>query len=128
MSRQTRRDRRSLDRQQRRAAANERIGHEMAWWFYFEPITLPGICVVLAAAAGWWTWTHVNHRHIAAALAGLGVLLLVGYAGWIARNGVHRRMMAVARGREINRGMWHLIGAAGVALVAAGLALMRSAL
>lgn len=128
MSRQTRRDRRQLDASQRRRAANERIGHETAWLYYWGPKVRTVAPVAAAAVGGWWVWTHVSHARIGAVLAGLGVLLLVAYSAWIARNGLHARMMAVARGREINRAMWHLIGAGGVCLVAAGLMLLRASL
>ncbi len=129
MSRQTRRDRRLLDEQQQRAAANKRIGHELAWWIIFgAPAVRWALMLGLPVAAGWWVWTHVDHRHIALALGGLGIVLLVAYAGWIMRNGLHARMMAVARGREINRAMWHLIGGAGALLFAGAIALLRSSM
>jgi polyferredoxin len=74
----SRRERRDLDRQQRRAAANRRIGHEMAWWYYWEtPIKTVTTAAVLGVG-GWLLWTRVDHRHIAAAVAAVGAVVLFG--------------------------------------------------
>lgn len=117
-----RRDRRQRDRDQRRAAANRRIGHDMAYWY--EGARIGGPVVTLLAVAGGvaWVWFNVDHRRISLVLFGLGVFCAVVYAAWFAMSGnTHARMMRAARGQTHMLSMWwHCIALAAVMLVAAG--------
>jgi hypothetical protein len=73
MSRSTR----QLDRQQRRYAANKRIGYEHAYAIVAAPYV--GF-LASAAAAGLgaaWLWRNVDHGMVASVLAGVGGLCLI---------------------------------------------------
>lgn len=129
MSRQTRRDRRDLDYAQRRAAANKRIGHDLAYTIYWWELLRWPLAAGVVVAALWWVWTHVAHGTIAAVLAVLG-LGAVSTSGWFLSRGgfsTQQRVTAIAHGREINRSMWWMVAAGGVLLLAAAVAVVKVA-
>lgn len=115
------RSRRELDKQQRRAAANRRIGHDMAYAYFWGP-TL-GIVVAVAAvgAAGWYVWTRVDHGTIAGVAGAAGVVLVAAWAVWESVTGGRQaRMMRAATGRARSKAM-PLVGLAGVLLLVGGI-------
>jgi len=128
MTRHARRAQRQISEERRRAAADREIGRQLAWFYYWEPTVKRTVPAVLLAAACWWVWVHVSHATIALVLTSIGVLALVAYGVWLARNGAHARVMAVARGQQINRSVWHLVAAGGALLIAGGIALLRVSL
>jgi hypothetical protein len=121
------RSRRDLDRTQRRAAANRRIGHEMAWlYFWARPLGIMAVLIALTAG-GWFLWTRVDHADIAAAAGSLGIALLMAYGAWLMATGsAYQRSIRAARGARRGSAM-HLLGFAGALLVAAAIALWSQA-
>jgi hypothetical protein len=116
-----RRDRRQRDRDQQRAAANRRIGHDYAYTILLGPHIARMIGVVVLAGGGWWVWTHVDHRRISLVVAALGMVCALAYAVWFARAGnAHSRMMKRAQGEILTAPIWwHLVAVAAVLLFAA---------
>ena len=120
------RDRKQRDRDQRRAAANRRIGHELAWAYYWESELKFAVLVVALGAAGWFLWTRVDHHLIAGVAGGLGVLLFAAWLVWFARSrSLYVRSMRVANGGTATTAWW-LTGAAGLVLIAAAVVLWRN--
>lgn len=116
-----RRDRRQRDRDQQRAAANRRIGHDYAYAIVGGPFVAKVVGLLALAAGLWWTWLHVDHRRISLVIFALGLLCVLVYAGWFIRAGSnHARMMQRATGQiPSSPWLWHLLALAGVLLMAA---------
>ena len=117
-----RRDRNQLDRTQRRAAANRRIGHDHAYLIVVWPVVSKVLAAAVLAAGLWWTWLNVDHHRISVVLYALATLCALVYAVWFARAGnAHARMMRAAQGEILTLSMWwHLVAVAAVCLFAAG--------
>jgi hypothetical protein len=114
-----RRDEREIRRQRRLAAADRRIGHDMAYWYEFGPLIVKGIALVVPTAAAAWVWFNVDHRVIGLVAGTTGLAMLFAYiASTIASTGPNARMMSRATGRRARPVWWHGVGAAGVLLVA----------
>lgn len=112
------RTRREADAQQRRFAANRRIGHDMAYVYFWAPVVKTVAVLVAAAAAGWYVWTRVD-RDLTAGVAGaVGVILVALWIVWATVTGGRRaRMMRAATGRPRSKTM-PLLGLAGLLLLA----------
>lgn len=124
---QARRDRRQRDRDQRRAAANRRIGHDMAYVYEVARFVGPVLTMAAIAAGVWWVWTHVEHGRIAAWLAAAGALACVGGFGWMLFTGSTRaRMMRLAHGRTTATLPAGLTAVAGVLLLIAAVIVWRT--
>lgn len=119
------RHRRDADKAQRRAAANRRIGHEMAWWYFWGP-KLAGLTAMLAVgAAGWWLWTRVDHDLIAGYGGGAGLVLLGVYLVWWLRE--HSTYGSPNRYRRYTgTSAMHFLGLAGALLTAGAITLWAS--
>lgn len=112
------RSRRELDRTQRRAAANRRIGHDMAYWYAVETPVKVVVWALVLGAGGWFLWTRVDHAKIAGVTGAVGLALLLGYLAWWASvSSSYARTMRLAQGKTRPFAM-HFIGAAGALLVA----------
>lgn len=124
---QSRRDQRQLDRSQRRAAANRRIGHDMAYYYEGARLLGPVLAVVALAVVAWWVWTHVDHVLIAEVVGGLGAAMVFVYCAVAYRlTRLATRMNAMASGSDGHiHTAWHAIGGAGVLLAAAGILIWR---
>jgi hypothetical protein len=121
------RARRKRDKDIQRAAANRRIGHDLAYEIMFGPALIKAGFVLLLAAAAVWVWFNVDHTRLAGVVGGAGVLVLVVYGAWVLRGtSVQARQMARASGVTERRRYWHMTGAAGVLLVVAAVALVQS--
>ena len=111
------RDRRQRDRDQRRAAANRRIGNDLAWFYYWEtPIKVLASGALLAAAA-WFLWTRVNHHTIAAWILGIGLALVVASSGM---GVIQRKRARLGFSQPFHGFALVLAGFAGVLLFVAG--------
>jgi hypothetical protein len=106
------RARRERDRDQRRAAANRRIGHELAWWYFWRPYITGGLLLLVAGVGVRWLWTNVDHATIAGVAGGVGVALLAAYLVWWLRQ---RSPYANPR-RYTRTSAMHFVGLAGVCL------------
>jgi hypothetical protein len=115
------RDRRQRDRDQQRAAANRRIGHDHAYLIVGGPPLAKLLAVAIVVVGAWWAWTHVDHHRISLVLAVLGTLCVVVYAVWFAVTGnAHSRMMRRAQGEILTLSMWwHAVAIAAVLLFVA---------
>lgn len=113
------RDRRQRDRDQRRAAANRRIGHEMAWAYFWAPKIGTLLALTAVAVGCRYLWTHVDHALIARAIGGVGIALTFGWALWLIRGRAPRVQTIRAIRSRTYAATWHLVGLAGVVLVAA---------
>jgi hypothetical protein len=122
---QGRADRRRRDREQQRAAANRRIGHDMAYWIVAAPMICWGIAALAVAVAVLWAWTYVPHENIARYLLG-AALILCGV--WAARNLISDTPSArvAARASGVTRNGWHPVGVAGLVLLAAAFVVWRT--
>jgi hypothetical protein len=115
------RARRQLDRTQRRAAANRRLGHDHAYLIVVWPVVSKLLAVGALVAGLWWCWFNVDHHRISVVLAGLATICALVYAVWFARAGnTHARMMRAAQGQIMTLSMyWHLVAVAAVLLFVA---------
>jgi hypothetical protein len=119
MVNRTRRDEREIRRQRRQAAADRRIGHDMAYWYEFGPFLARAVGLALLAGACAWVWFNVDHRTIGFVAAAVGIVFTLAYAAsTIAATSPQNKMMASATGRRTRPMWWHGVGAAGVLLLA----------
>lgn len=118
-------DRRRRDKDQRRAAANRRIGHARAYWYEAWDTALAVGPYLLAAGLCAWAWVKLPHEHIVRFLVVAGVVLVVA---WAARNLVGETPAARinARASRKTRNRWHPAGLAGAALLIAAYLIWRS--
>lgn len=117
--------RRQRDRDQRRAAANERIGHENAYMIVYGKMWAMLGLVVCAVVGATWVHKHVDPlalaRGTAFALLAAAAVILVPYTAWLlhllaSTNRVLRRYTVAATP------WWpHLTAIAGGLLVVAGI-------
>jgi hypothetical protein len=116
-----RRDRRQLDRVQRRAAANRRLGHDHAYLIVASPYLARMFAVLALAGGAAWAWFNVDHHRISLVVAGLGMVCALAYTVWFARAGnAHARMMKRAQGEILTAPIWwHLVAVSSVLLFAA---------
>jgi hypothetical protein len=127
MTRAARRDDRGTRRARRLAAADRRIGHDLAYWYMARPYVIAGAALVVVAVAVGWVWTSVDHSTIALVLGSVGVVLFGAYAWWLrATSSAHARIMSRATGTPIRGALWHPVGAAGVCLIAAAVLIQRN--
>lgn len=123
-----RRTQREIDRDQRRAAANRRIGHDMAYWYAYGP-PVAKVAGLLALAGGcWWVWENVDHRHLSTGfgVTGVGLLLAFG-ASTLGASGSQARIRARATGQTARSPWWYAVAAAGVLMLGAAYLLMGAA-
>lgn len=119
MARTARRDDRASRRARRQAAADRRIGHDMAYVYEWTRIGTPVLAVVAVLVGLFLLWTGVDHAAIAKVSGAAGVLLTAAYAFWWTRTGsTYARTMALATGRPRSP-YWHAVGAAGILLLIA---------
>jgi hypothetical protein len=108
-----------IRKRRREAAADRRIGHDLAYWYEFAPLLARGACLALLAAGGAWVWFNVDHRLIALISAAFGIVGVGLYvASTIAATSPNARMMARATGRPTRPRWWHGVGLAGALLLA----------
>lgn len=113
------RSRRDLDRTQRRAAANRRIGHEMAWFYFWERPIKFAVLGGLLFVGGRLLWTRVDHGTIAGVSGGVGLILVLAYGAWLAStSSAYARSIRAARGGSRGNAM-HFVALAGALLIAA---------
>lgn len=111
------RSRRERDREQRRAAANRRIGHELAWAYFWGPKVAAFTLLAALAVGARWLWTHVDHERIAGVGGGIGLVLLLAYLAWWLRE--HSPYGSPSRYRRYAKtSAMHFVGLAGALLVA----------
>lgn len=123
---QARTERRKRDREQQRWAANKRVGHDLAYWILYGGQMLAAVGLALLAFAAVWVWVSVDRILIAETLGAVGILILAVYAAWWARRATPQsRVLARAAGMANNALVWHLVGAAGLLLVVAGVLLWQ---
>lgn len=110
--------RRQIDREQRRAAANEKMGRELAWWILFGWPTIKTAVPPLATiAVGWWLWTNVDHDILTAVAGGTGSVAVLAYGlSWLWATGPSARMRSRVMGQR-RHAAWHVTGAVGVVLL-----------
>jgi hypothetical protein len=119
MARTARRDDRASRKARRQAAADRRIGHDMAYVYETTRILGPVVAVLALAAGLLLLWTRVDHTAIAKVTGAAGVLLTSAYAFWWVRTGsTYARTMALATGRPRSP-YWHAVGGAGILLMVA---------
>jgi hypothetical protein len=111
------RTRREADKAQRRAAANRRIGHELAWWYYWQPKLTVAALLTAAAVGARWVWLNVEHDLIAGVGGGVGLVLLAAYLTWWLR----QRSPYGGGGRYTRTSAMHFVGLAGALLIAAAI-------
>lgn len=111
--------RRERDREQRRRAANERIGHENA---YLMMVVWPAVSLVAPPAGlfllGWWVWLNVDHALIVTIFTFAGVAALVVYALSTLLTVGPRALMRKRVMGQRRHVAWHLTGVAGAVLLA----------
>jgi hypothetical protein len=122
---EARADRKHRDREQRRAAANRRIGHDLAYWYEFSDKAPYIVAPIIITAGAAWAWHTLDHTDIARYLLIAGVALIVG---WAARNLLSASPSAriADRADGVTRNGWHPVGIAGLMLVAAAYFVWRS--
>ncbi len=116
------------DRAQQREAANARIGHRRAYWIlYGRPMASVLVPVGAVAGGGAWLWTTVSRTQVSTGVGLIGVGLATVYGvWWIKTSSPQARIRARAMGVHRSIRM-HLVGAAGLLLVAAAIALYGAA-
>ncbi len=116
------------DRAQQREAANHRIGHDRAYWIlYGRPVAAVLVPVGAVLAGGVWLWNTASRAQVSSGVGLLGVALLFAYgAWWIKTSSPQARIRARAMGVHRSIRM-HLVGGAGLLLVAAAIALYGAA-
>lgn len=115
----TRRSEKEIRRSRRQAAADRRIGHDMAYWYEIGPFAVRVAGLALLAGAAAWVWFNVDHTVIAFLAAAVGIALTLAYAAsTYAAASPQRRMLSRATGQRSRPLWWHGVGAAGVLLLA----------
>lgn len=119
--------RRERDREQRREAANHRIGHERAYWILYGPAYTKLMLAAGAVLGGWWIWHYVDHAWIALVNLSFGTVLLGVWAAVMARNSsVHATQMRLATGRGPLSAAWHVLAIAGAMFLVAAYTVWRA--
>lgn len=122
---EVRADRKQRSRERREAAADRRIGHDLAYWMWLGPYIWPMIGMALVAGAVAWAWLNVPHESIARVLTFAGAALVVAWtARWMSGSTASARINERASGVVRNR--WHPVGVAGLVLLTAAFAVWRS--
>lgn len=116
------------DRRARRAAANARIGHDRAYWIiYGEPVARVAVPIAAVLGGGVWLWNTVTPDQVSLAVGLVGILLVAVYAAWwVKTSSAQARIRARSMGTPRSIRM-HLVGAAGVLLAIAAVALYGAA-
>jgi hypothetical protein len=118
--------RREKDREQRRSAANHRIGHDHAYGIIYG-----GVGLKLALAGGalmgmWWIWHRVDHLWIVVANIMIGgVLLAAGVALLVKRSSLTAKQMRMAT-RQPDTLAWLPMILAGLSLLTAAYLIRQS--
>lgn len=110
-----------MRRQRRQAAADRRIGHDMAYWYEAGRTAKTVLPVVLVVAGAWWVWVNVDRARLAGIIGGVGILVLVVYLFWAVRQSTsNARLLAIANGTRHRAKYWHLAAlGAGILILAA---------
>lgn len=116
------RTRRDVRRDRRQAAADRRIGHELAWWYFWQPkLTVAAVLVSVVVGAR-WVWLNVNHDLMAGVGGAAGLVLVATYLTWWLRE--HSAYGSPSRYRRNTRtSVMHLVGFGGALLVAAAVSM-----
>ncbi len=112
------------DREQQRAAANHRIGHDRAYWIlYGRPVMAVLVPVGAVLAGGAWLWNTADRGQVSSGVGLVGLMLLLAYGVWLIKTGSAQAKIR-ARAMGVHRSIrMHLVGGAGLLLVAAAIAL-----
>jgi hypothetical protein len=111
--------RRERDKEQRRAAANSKIGHDRAYWIIYGPTYAKLALLCALGLGGWWIWNFVDHAWIALVNLSFGTLLLMVYAAGLVRSSsISSTQMRLATGRELSP-FRHVLAVAGALLLVA---------
>jgi hypothetical protein len=114
--------RRERDREQRREAANHKIGHDNAYRIIYGPAYAKLALCVGALLGAWWVWHAVDHRWIALVNVSFGTVLLMVYtAGMVRAGSLYARQMRRATGQPMPW-IWHALLIAGALFLAAAYA------
>lgn len=114
--------RRERDREQRREAANHKIGHDRAHAIIYGPAYAKLAAVCAAGLGVWWIWKYVDHAWIALVNLSFGTGLLMVWAAVMVRTGsIAATQMRLATGRERSPA-WHMLAVAGVLFLGAAYA------